>query len=224
MKHLGIVVALLVTAVSVTAASQSNGVSVESTSVANTEEIERPAQGRRSEQLRTEINQVVNNLPSELSSRSQRREFASVIKRLLDKRVAANVHGYEQTPRFKRELEQAYARFVDTLESGSPNFRQGEIDEFARISISAFERNEEQFQSFYEKHIKPDPQLKDMSLAEARKWLLQFSAWLYINDQVRWREFIRITFCWPWCHSPRDRPVVIFRRKQFLFRQSNSFN
>jgi hypothetical protein len=206
MKHLGIVVALLVTAVSVTAATRNKRVSVESTSVANTEQIERPTQGRRSERLQAEINQVITNLPSELSSQSQRREFASVIKRLLDKRVAANVHGYEQTPRFKRELEQAYARFVDTLESGSPNFKQEEIDEFAGISISAFERNEEQFQLFFEKHIKPDPQLKDMSLAEARKRLLQFSAWLYINDQENWRQFIRITFCWPWCYLPRPRP------------------
>ena len=206
MKHLGIVVALLVTAVSVTAATRSKRVSVESTSIANTEQTDRPAQGRRSERLQAEVNQVITNLPSELSSQSQRREFASVIKLLLDKRIAANVHGYEQTPRFKRELEQAYARFVDTLESGSPNFKQEEIDEFAKISISAFEKNEEQFQSFFEKHIKPDAQLKDMSLVEAKKRLLQFSAWLYINDQQNWRQLIRITFCWPWCYSPRPTP------------------
>jgi len=196
MKHLGIVVSLLVAILSITAATQNRSES----SVAKTELIEGPAQGRSSEQLRAEINQVITNLSSELSSPSQRREFASVVKRLLDKRVAANVHGYEQTPRFKSELEQTYERFVNTLESGSPDFKEG-IDEFTRVSITAYERNEEQFESFYEKHIKPDPQLKGMSLPEARKRLLQFSAWLYINDRERWPMMIRITFVWPWCHS-----------------------
>jgi len=196
MKHLRIVVWLLVAILSITAATQSRSES----SVAKTELIEEPAQGRSSEQLRAEINQVITNLSSDLSSPSQRREFASVIKRLLDKRVAANVHGYEQTPRFKSELEQTYARFVDTLGSGSPDFKDG-LDEFTRISITAYERNEEQFQAFYEKHIKPDPELKGMSLPEARKRLLQFSAWIYINDRERWPLIFRITFVWPWCHS-----------------------
>ena len=181
MKHLGIIVALLITIVSDTAGAQ--------------------AQRQRSEPLRAEINETIKNLPTELSSRSQRREFASVIKLLLDKRIAANVHGYEQTPGFKRELAQTYARFVDTLESGSPNFKQEEIDEFARLSISAFERNEEQFESFFEKNIKPDPQLKGMSRLEASRKLLQFSAWLYINDRETWLGIWKITFLWPWCYG-----------------------
>jgi hypothetical protein len=197
MKYLVIMVSLLVTFVSVTEGSQIKKASLQPKSV------EPMAQDQRSQQLRVEIEQVVKTLPTELAP-SQRLEFASIINLLVAKRIVENVHGYERTLQFQKDFAQTYAKFLDTLDSGTPVFKQDEIDEFVKASISAFDRNEQQFQSFVEKVVKTDPQLKDMSVPEVRKRLLQFSAWIYINDNQNWRRIIRITFLWPWCHS--DKP------------------
>lgn len=192
MKHLTIIVFLLVTTVSVTAGTQDK------------KRPEPTATGQRSERLRNEIHQILNDLPKELSSQTQREQFASTVKLLVNRRIEANVQGYEQTPSFRRDFAQAYDRFQATLHSGSPTFKQDQIEEFANLSIRAFETNQEKFRSFYEKVIKPDPQFKDMSMLEVRKTLLQFSAWLFINDESSWRMFWRITFCWPWCYTGKN--------------------
>jgi len=76
-----------------------------------------------------------------------------------------------------------------------------EIEEFARLSINAFEKNERQFQSFFEKVVQTDPQLSGISVHEVRKRLLQFSALLYINNREKWLHVFRITFIWPWCYG-----------------------
>ena len=221
MKHLGINESLLVTIVSVTEGSQNkkrplqptsrsqiNRVTLEpinrpkqtKSSPDETERVDLTEQGQRWEQLRAEIDQVINNLPAELSP-NRRPEFASIINLLLAKRVVENVHGYERTLAFQRGFAETYARFLDTLESGTPTFKQEEIEEFANTSISAFERNEEQFLSFVENVVRTDPQLIGMSVLEVRKRLLQFSAWLYINDRKHWLRIGRITYIWPWCYS-----------------------
>ena len=194
MKHLVIMVSLLVTIVSVTEGSQNKKVSLQPKSVEPT------AQDQKSEQLRAEIEQVIKTLPTELAP-GQRLEFASIINLLVAKRIVDNVHRYERTLQFQKEFAQTYAKFLDTLESGTPVFKQDEIDEFVKASISAFDKDQERFQSFVEKVVKTDPQLKGMSVPEVRKRLLQFSAWIYINDNQDWRRIIRITFVWPWCHS-----------------------
>ena len=218
MKHLVIIVSLLVTIVSVTEGSQNKRVPGQPKSPGQirrgpldpakqtkpsseqTERVEPTAQNQRSEQLRAEIDQVIKTLPTELAP-GQRLEFASIINLLLAKRIVENVHGYELTVKFQKDFAQTYARFLDTLESGTPIFKQEEIDEFAKASISAFEKDEEEFQSFVEKVVKTDSQLKGMSVPEVRKRLLQFSAWIYINDNQNWRRMFRITFLWPWCYS-----------------------
>jgi hypothetical protein len=214
MKHVGIIVCLLI--IVSTAAGGQNKPPVKSSptppidrrrlpeqtkpSVDRTTQ-RSPEQGQRAEQRGREIIAIVNDLPAELASRTQRRQFASIINLLLAKRMVQNVRGYEQEIRFQKEFAANYEEFLKTLESGTPIIKQGEIEEFANISMKAFEKNEEQFQSFYEKAIKTDPQLSAMSMPEVAKKLLQFSAWLYINDRKRWLGFWRITFIWPWCYG-----------------------
>lgn len=154
--------------------------------------------------LRSELKNIITNLPKDLSSEGQRAEFASVINLLMAKRIAKNVMGYEQSPAFQQEFAKTYVKFLESLKSSSGPINAKDIEEFVKTSADAYDKNHERFKSFYDELVRPDPQLKVLTLEDTLRKLVQFSAWLYINDRQRWLLIFRISFVWPLCvHQPK---------------------
>jgi len=161
------------------------------------------AQGSGSD-LRAEVVNVLNDFPQDLSTENQRYKLASTINLLLAKRIAENVRGYEQDPEFQTRFAKTYLKFLDSLKSGSTTFKGKDLESFTSLSTSAYEKNQEQFRVFYEQKLRTDPQLKGLSIEDVRKAMLQFSAWLYINERKTWDNAFTLTFVWPLCESAAD--------------------
>lgn len=163
-----------------------------------------PSQTRSSDPAQQAIKQIIRDLPKELATGEQRARFAATVNLLIAKRIAAEARGYEQTFDFQMQAAEINVQFLKMLQSGTTAATEEQIDEFAKISGSAFANHRETFMSFYENVIRSDPQFKALPITEVMKTMLQVSALFYINRL--WPGPFTVTYVWPWCQTPS--PVI----------------
>jgi hypothetical protein len=138
-----------------------------------------------------------------ISSTFGHNRLVDIVQKVLFIRIASNLHGYEDSPDFLRELGKTYSTFLLALDAPgeqqlrvferfSPNtIVRGEAD-------SALRLNEHDFLRFYE-FVRVQPGFRDIEKSEIKEAMLAFSLLVYMKDPVQWQRAKRMSYFWPAC-------------------------
>jgi hypothetical protein len=125
---------------------------------------------------------------------------------VINRRIMVNLHGYEQSQEFLREIDVTYKVFSrglsEATERQSYYFRMRTPGIVKYEAVDALKENSVEFQKFYSSILSDDPALGDVkSSTEILEAMLAFSTLVYMESPDRWAAAKKGSHFWPVCKA-----------------------
>lgn len=136
-----------------------------------------------------------------MSKKKSQENINTFYKDLVKKRIDVNLRGYECTDEFKKGFENFYKKTTKVNQPITPK----EENLFNILSDMAYKFHKNEFDKFYEEHIKNSEEFKGASKDEILNEVKKIAMGSFIDDPERWNQAWRFTYIWPICEPyPND--------------------